>query len=590
MPNAAHSTSLKSDVEKPPVLFMFPGQGAQYVNMGLHLYRGEPVYKAAVDRCATALAPHLGCDLRDFLFPSAADAARAAQSLNNTFYTQPAIFTISYSLATLLQHWGISPGAFIGHSIGEFVAATFSGVMELPDALRLVATRGRLMQSLPGGSMLTVRLAREEVAERLPAGLDIAAINGPRLCVVAGPTEVVAKFNERLSAEGVACRLLHTSHAFHSAMMDPVVEQFMKAVKEVPLAEPRIPLVSTVTGNWIGADELRDPWYWARHMRSPVQFSAAVQVALAEPQQVLVECGPRRTCATLALQHRPKNPGRVLATMPDSGDPEDEYPDILLALGNLWAQGCTIDWRAFHEGEQRRRVSLPTYAFQRKRYWIEPGLAAQPSGSPVAVPVAAARPAVGAEVAQAALGGAAAGAGDGLTTAVVAIVEELLGSKLESFDEDARFIELGLDSLLLTQMARAVRVRMGFEATFRDLTERYASPRLLVDAIRKRAAAAAPVVVAAAAVAAAAVAAAPPATTAAAVAAPPVAAAPPAPTTAAPASAAPAPRPAAVSAEVRAVPSGPPAGARLGRDASGRPAWFVPDPSRPGKYIQVPTS
>ena len=479
----ARSASLKSGVENPPVAFMFPGQGAQYINMGLHLYQGEPHFKDAVDRCATILGPHLGCDLRDFLFPAPADAEIATQSLNNTFYTQPAIFTVSYALATLFMRWGIVPGAFIGHSIGEFVAATLSGVMELQDALRLVATRGRLMQELPTGSMLSVRLSLEALAERLPSGVDVAAVNGPQLCVVAGPTPLLGTLSERLSGEGVACRLLHTSHAFHSSMMDAVVEPFLRTVETARLSEPNIPFVSTVTGDWIKASEVTDPCYWARHLRSTVQFAKAVRIALTDPQQVLLECGPRRTCAALALQQRPSNPHRVIASMPDSGDPAEEHASLLLALGNLWLNGCTIDWPAFHRGETRQRVALPSYSFQRQRYWIEPGVAAtlpgaraeaSPSRGVASSPIAGSKPD----------SGQTSVAGDDLTKTVVAYLEELLGSSIESFDEDAQFIMLGLDSLALTQLARTVRVRLGFEITFRDLVERYSSTRLLVNALR----------------------------------------------------------------------------------------------------------
>src|SRR5208283_787792 len=276
-------------------------------------------------------------------------------------------FVISYALASLAQHWGIAPSAFIGHSIGEFVAATLGGVMELDDALRLVATRGRLMQALPSGSMLSVRLPVEVLAPRLPAGVDLAAVNGPQLCVVAGPTALVVALNETLSAEGVACRTLHTSHAFHSSMMDPVVEPFLRTVEGVRLSPPRIPFVSTVTGDWIEASQATSASYWARHLRSPVQFSKALQVLLEDPARVLLECGPRRTSTSLALQHRPSKPGRLVACMPDSAEPDDEYPSLLLSLGSLWMNGCDVDWSASHEGEVRRRRALPTYPFQRRR-------------------------------------------------------------------------------------------------------------------------------------------------------------------------------------------------------------------------------
>jgi acyl transferase domain-containing protein len=364
------------------------------------------------------------------------------------------------------------------------------------------------------------------------------AVNAPQLCVVAGPTPVIAAFGDRLSADGVSCRLLHTSHAFHSAMMDPVVEPFLRKVETVGLSVPKIPFVSTVTGDWVTPTDVTDPSYWARHLRCSVQFSKAVQVLLADRQQVLIECGPRRTCVALALQHRPANPNRVVPVMPDSGDPDGEYSSVLLALGSLWLNGCNIDWPAFHHGETRRRVALPTYSFQRRRYWIEPGGAV--AAKATVVESAIAKVASPLETDDRSETRPAGRAGDGLTETLVGYLEELFGGAIESFDEDARFIALGLDSLLLTQLARTVRVRLGFEVTFRDLTERYSSTRLLGNAIRARQA----VVVAA----------------------PPAAPA----------------KPSVSGAQGRLE------GARLGRDERGRPAWFVPDPNRPGKYIQVP--
>lgn len=541
------SASLKSEADNPPVAFLFPGQGSQYVNMGLNLYHGEPLFRQTVDQCAKILEPHLGCDLRTFLFPNPGDEETARKSLNNTFYTQPAIFTMSYSIATLLQHWGIKPSVFVGHSIGEFVAATFAKVMALEDALRLVATRGRLMQGLPGGSMLTVRMSVDAVTPRLKPGVDVAAVNGPELTVVAGPTDAVEALKDELSAEGVLCRVLHTSHAFHSSMMEPVVEPFLKTVQSVSLSEPQIPFVSTVTGDWIKPEEATNPEYWARHLRAPVLFSKAVQVLLADEAQVLIECGPRRTCASLALQHRPRNPARVIATMPDSAEPSDEYPNLLQSLGAMWLNGIRIDWENFHEREQRRRTALPTYAFQRRRYWIEPGAMVSH-----AAPVRDAKTAVATAAVDAP--GATSGA-DEIETTVVGLLEELLGSKIENFDADARFIMLGLDSLLLTQLARIVRLRLGFEASFRDLVERYPNTRLLVEAIRASQPAKAQD-------------------------GPPSVSGPPSST---------GPmgrRNGGVDVTFLLTPGAP--RPRVGYDSNGQLAWFIPDPHRTGKFLQLP--
>lgn len=547
------SISCNSEVDDPPVAFVFPGQGAQYINMGLQLYQGEVTFRDAVNHCVGVLEPHLGCDLRTFLFPDPSDIHAAASSLNNTYYTQPAIFTISYAIALQLRHWGIEPMAFVGHSIGEFVAATLAGVIELDDALRLVAARGRLMQSLAPGAMLSVRLPIEALVDKLPPGVDVAAVNGPQLCVVAGPTQSIVALSRELSSGGANCRMLHTSHAFHSAMMDPVVEPFLREVEKVRLSPPRIPLVSTVLGTWISSETITDPSYWARHLRSTVQFSKAIQVLLADRNQVMIECGPRRTCATLALQHRPANPHRVIATMPDSSEVQDEYPSLLLALGSLWLNGCNPNWANFHEGEVRCRRHLPAYPFQRKRYWISPGDATSFGlGSSVAEMTNERQ--VAFEPDSSVSTGLSNGV-DKHMQSVVSLVEEILGGRIESFDPDARFISLGLDSLLLTQLARSVRTRLDFEVTFRQLTEQYSTSRLLADAIAATAAIPASVRSVVASVA--------PATT--------------------------ATQDQAPLSRSRTAPPKRRLGARIGRDELGRSAWFIPDPDRPGKYKKVTT-
>src|SRR5690606_37076588 len=218
------------------VAFLFPGQGAQAPNMGLGLYTVDPVFRAVVDDCAERLKPDLGRDLRELLFPADTQTDDAAEALRNTASTQPALFVVEYAVAQVLLGWGIRPSAMIGHSIGEFVSAVLAGVLSLPDALSLVAARGRLMQDLPGGSMLSVRLPAADLERRLPKDLAIASDNGPSLCVVAGSTEAVAELQRALEAEGTVCRALLTSHAFHSPMMDPVVEPFAEMVGKVRLS------------------------------------------------------------------------------------------------------------------------------------------------------------------------------------------------------------------------------------------------------------------------------------------------------------------------------------------------------------------
>jgi acyl transferase domain-containing protein/acyl carrier protein len=356
-----------------PVTFMFPGQGAQYVNMGCNLYQREPLFRKPIDVCAALLKPHLGLDLRDVLYPASDEEETAAERLRQTAIAQPALFAIEYALARLWIAWGVKPVAMIGHSIGEYVAACLSGVFGLKDALALVAERGRLMQEMPPGAMLSVPMSEADVQPLLDDALTVATVNGPQRCVVSGPTEAIAALEGRLTGEGVTARRLHTSHAFHSPMMEPIVGPFEERVRQVELHAPRVPYISNVTGTWITAEEATDPRYWGRHLRETVRFADGVSVLAQMPERVLLEVGPGRTLRTLAQQHPDRAPEQVmLSSMRHPRDAEDDQAFLLRTLGQLWLAGVTVDWEGFYEGERRRRISLPTYPFERQRYWIEP--------------------------------------------------------------------------------------------------------------------------------------------------------------------------------------------------------------------------
>jgi acyl transferase domain-containing protein/glutamate-1-semialdehyde aminotransferase len=493
----------------PDIAFLFPGQGAQYVRMGLGLYQSEPTYRAVVDYCSDVLRPILGRDLRELMYPKEGDEEGATLALGHTAITQPALFVTSYALAQLWISWGVGPKSMIGHSVGEFVAAALSGVMELKDALRLVAERGRLMGSQPAGAMLSVRLPSEAIADRLWGDMAVASDNGPNLCVVAGPTQDVAELQAQLTSEGVACRPLRTSHAFHSPMMDGVLGPFEGIVRTVRLSEPRIPFISTVTGTWITSSQALDPQYWARHLRATVRFRQGVGALLADERWALLEVGPRATLSTLARQQCADPARAIVASMSDDGSAGAEWSALLRAAARLWLQGVALDADAFHTHEQRRRVSLPTYPFERKRYWVDPIVPAADSRQLIAVdgvsapPVSA--PAVPQEGTMAqrfndiqAAGGppfaftgapvpyaplpsppppqgapcmSNSGRRELLYSKLRQVFEDVSGIELSESDNDTMFMELGLDSLLLTQISQQIQKTFQVKVTFRQLME-----------------------------------------------------------------------------------------------------------------------
>lgn len=359
----------------PNVAFLLPGQGAQHIGMGRQLYETEATFRDWIDRGADLLHPHLGLDLRHILYPDDSQLAAATELIHRTDIAQPALFLVEYALAQLWQQWGIVPQALIGHSLGEYVAACLAGVADLETMLPLVALRGKLMVQQPEGAMLSVAQPAEQVAAYLPAELVLAADNALELCVVAGSVAAIAHYQQQLEAQNIACRRLKTSHAFHSPLMAGAVAPFRQALSQIELKPPQIPWVSNLTGTWITPEQAIAPDYWVQHLRQPVQFHTGLQT-LGEAQPLLLEVGPGQTLTTLARQHPAL---KTLAKVSSLGHPREAQPDgacLLSALGQLWLANVAIDWSGFYAHEQRRRVPLPTYPFERQRYWVE----AQPIG------------------------------------------------------------------------------------------------------------------------------------------------------------------------------------------------------------------
>jgi len=393
--------TFRTKTEDPPIIFIFPGQGAQYVNMGLDLYRTEPVFRGEMDRCFNILKGLTDDDIKEILYPlSRSDSSdgynrsdRSDRSynsyINQTKIAQPVLFIFEYALARLLMAWGIEPHAMIGHSIGEYTAACISGVFSLESALELVVARGQSMQELPGGSMLSVKIQEDELRSLLTLNRDIslAAVNAPSLCVVSGPYRAMEVFEKQLKEKGYKTSTLHTSHAFHSGMMDPILSKFEEAVKRQRVNEPEIPYISNVTGKIITSGEIADPTYWSRHLRQTVNFSTGIEELLKEEMAIFVEVGPGNSLSSLVKQHikahNHKNPGQAVVNLvrhPKENARDDYY--LLNGLGNLWLHGKKIEWTGILVGEERYRISLPTYPFEGQRYWFDQGLTGMHIGSP----------------------------------------------------------------------------------------------------------------------------------------------------------------------------------------------------------------
>lgn len=356
-----------------PVAFLFPGQGAQRPLMAESLRKAEPAFRSAFDECAAIFAEGFGHDLTVLVYD-----ATEARLLDQTEFAQPALFAVEYACARLWESWGVRPAAMLGHSLGEYVAAQLAGVFSLEDAIHLVARRGRLMQSTPRAAMLAVELSEAEALARLPDGVDLAAVNAERRCVVAGTADLIDGLREQLASERVPCRPVATSHAFHSAMMEPILAEFAEHVRRANPQPPGIPFVSNVTGGWITAAQATSPDYWAGHLRSPVRFHDGLATLLATGETAVVECGPGQTLASLARRH-PKGAAAVARSTARADADQDDHTVALTGLASLWTVGVPVSLGDAAGHYQCRRVQLPTYPFERRRYWLAP---AHPAGQP----------------------------------------------------------------------------------------------------------------------------------------------------------------------------------------------------------------
>lgn len=466
--------------------FLYTGQGSQYLQMGKSLYENEKVYRDAIDVCADLLIEDLKLDIRNIIFPDASSNLKELEEkLNNTKFTQPALFVTEYALTKLWLSWGIKPTLLCGHSIGEFVAAHISGVFSLKDALHLIATRGKLMSELPKGSMLSVRMPIEKLESLVPKSLSIAAINSSQSCVVAGHTHDIEAFEKTLVSLDITCKILATSHAFHSYMMDPILASFKLEVDKIQKNIPRIPIVSTATGTWLSDSEALNSDYWTNHLRHTVLFGEAINTILELEDPILLEIGPGHTLTTLARQ---QSAGKILtafASLPSEikDTPHNDYQTLLNTLGSLWLHGLSPDWKTFYDQQQRQKINLPSYVFDKKLCWIDPPITKEETTLKYFNNTINTTHPIDTNINTMPM------RKNSILNKISEIVALSSGIDYQSEHASYSFIELGLDSLALTQLSLKLKKEFDLPITFRQLNEEFGSPDLLADYIDKNTAA-----------------------------------------------------------------------------------------------------
>ncbi|MGH3633512.1 MAG: type I polyketide synthase, partial [Mycobacterium sp.] len=440
------------------VVFLFPGQGAQHAEMARGLYETEPVFTESFDQCAAGFREELDVDLREELFNA------TGSDLERTDRAQPALFTVEYALGKLIDSYGVRAAAFAGHSIGEYAAAALAGVFDISTAIRAVAVRARLMHASGPGAMVAVAMSPEDVVEYLSPGLDLAAVNDPGNCVIAGSQENILTLQNRLRQQGILVRRVRTSHAFHSNLMDPVIPEFAEFLSHVELHKPQTPLLSNVTGSWMTDEEAMDPAMWARQIRATVRFSDELDVILADPCRVLVELGPGGTLTGSAIRHPKWSDGhRAVRLMRHQVQRRSDRDTFLLALGQLWATGIEVDWARLSAGRPRL-ISLPGYPFARQRHWVDPNKAIEWTEVPAATNGSAVATSNGA-----ATHTNASENGQSDTEATLQrIWEQCLG--VTSINLTDNFFELGGDSIMAIGVAMSA-TNQGLEFTPQDLYE-----------------------------------------------------------------------------------------------------------------------
>jgi len=457
-------------------VFLFPGQGAQYVSMGKDLYENEPVFRIVFNQCDALFSSCTDFSIKELLYSNLHTEEDDA-NLANTRYTQPVIFAVSYSLAKLWESEGVKPSTLVGHSIGEFVAACISGVMSLEDTVLLVAKRGDLISKLNRGSMLSIRSSAEKILPFLPNDITIAADNAPNLCVVAGPTLLIESFAKSLRDREIPSKVLVTSHAFHSAMMDPALEEFKVALLKVQLSNPKIPIMSTVTGEWMKDAEATSVEYWTEHMRLPVLFKKAVNNLLSEfPEAAFIEVGPGNGLSTLILQHEEAD-GFVFVQSLSRTSKESEVIHFQHQVQTLIGQGLKLNWNEIYAKKFQEKILLPAYAFDKKPCWIDVKLVTDQE----AISESLVNASEETEIRKSLEVNDTVSLKNMFEQKVAQIIKDACGVTLSAEDFDLSYFEIGLDSLSLTQLAFSVKKEFKLFISFLQLNRELDRPSALVD-------------------------------------------------------------------------------------------------------------
>ncbi|PTL74996.1 type I polyketide synthase [Vitiosangium sp. GDMCC 1.1324] len=451
------------EAERRGAVFLFPGGGSQRVNMGTAFLR-EPAFREALDRCAGLMRGPLGGDLREVMFAGPERVDAATRELDRPLWVQSALFACDWAMAQLWLSWGVQPEALLGHSLGEYVAACLAGVFTLEEACSLMAVRARMAEQMPPGAMVSVLAPVEEVSELLGPALSVAAINGPSTCVLSGPPDAIESLEKVLAAREISFKRVRYARAAHSAMLDPYLSDFARAVDRVKLRPPKLPLLSSATGRWLSEREATDPTYWVRHLRDTVRFSDALSLLLATGERALIEVGPGSTLGSFARQHPARTSQPVIATLPGGAS---QPASALAPLGEAWLAGVPIDWERFRAGEHRRRVALPTYSFDRERYWIEPAAPGAPASTAPGERRPSPRPSVSARSPR--KGGPPAPARNETERALVECFRELF--RIEEIGIQDDFFALGGDSLMGLRLTALISQHLGVRLPLKVLVE-----------------------------------------------------------------------------------------------------------------------